>query len=131
MPTSGGRPNTEFIRSLASDALTDRGHIKVKPTLELLNFPGIFAAGDAIDWKEQKQAAKAPAHAAVIAANIISYLSGKAPSKVYKGSLEMIAIPIGRVSSHLLRVHRDSHRRYSTQELVISISYGASSSAIG
>ena len=40
------------------------------PTLQLPDFPEIFAAGDAIAWDEQKQAGKLPNHTAVILANL-------------------------------------------------------------
>lgn len=79
--------------------LNDQGYVKVKPTLELPDHPGVFAAGDIIAWTEQKQAGKAPNHAAVVAPNIISFLAGQPLKKVYKGSTEMILIPIGKVSS--------------------------------
>lgn len=61
--------------------------------------PGIFALGDVIDWDEQKQAAKGANHLAVVAPNVQSYLEGKPLKKVYKGSPEMILIPLGKVSA--------------------------------
>lgn len=71
----------------------------------------MFALGDIIDWPEQKQAAKTKAHADVVAANIQSYLTGQPLSKVYKGSPEMIVVPLGKASHslpafHALRVDR-------------------------
>ena len=81
--------------------LTPRGFIKVKPTLQLPEFPEIFAAGDAIDWEEQKQAMKAMAHASIVAANVVSFVQDKPLKKVYKGSPEMILIPLGKVCLRL------------------------------
>ena len=71
----------------------------MNPTLEVQDHPGIFALGDVIDWNEQKQAAKSVNHLAVVAPNVQSYLEGKPLKKVYKGSPEMILIPLGKVSS--------------------------------
>jgi len=94
--TTGPRPNTSFISTLGPDALTDRGTVRVNPTLQLVSHPDIYAAGDVIDWAEQKQAAKAGAHAAVIIANILSAVAGKTPTTQYKGSLELIVITNGK-----------------------------------
>lgn len=89
-------------------------------------FPNIFAAGDAIDWDEQNQSmhllhshyiihqlgehptnhipivffstvGKTGRHAGVVIANILKYLAGKPPSKVYKGARESINLTIGKV----------------------------------
>ncbi len=93
----GARPNTSLAESLGAGVLTETSHVRVKSTLELPEHPGVFAAGDIIDWREQKQAGKAPAHAAVVAANVASFLAGRAQTKAYKGSMEMIVIPVGKV----------------------------------
>jgi len=93
----GSRPNTSYLSSLDNNVLTTSGNVKVLPTLQVVNHPGIYAIGDIIDWKEQKQAGKAPGHAAVVAANILSYIAGAPQTKVYKGFFaEMIVIPIGK-----------------------------------
>lgn len=77
--------------------MTEQGYVKVEPTLQIRGHPGHFAIGDIIDWREQKQAAKAPSHAAVAAANVASFLNGAPQRSVYKGSVEMIVLPIGKV----------------------------------
>ena len=78
--------------------MTEDGYVKVKPTLELLDHPGIWAVGDIINWKEQKQAGKVMAHNDIVAANIISYLNGQPQKKIYKGPMaEMILITLGKV----------------------------------
>jgi len=95
----------------------------VQPTLQLLDHPNIFAVGDAIDFAEQKQYAKAIDHASVAAANIAAYLQGKPLKSKYNGTTEMILVSIGKVSicwyirsSHLLTEiyidRRCSVRRY-------------------
>ncbi|KAF8507661.1 FAD/NAD(P)-binding domain-containing protein [Gautieria morchelliformis] len=93
--TWGARANTGFVASLGSDVLTNTGTVKIKPTFQLSNYANIFAAGDIIEWDEQKQAAKAKNHGAIIAANIVNYFTGK-PLKDYKGSPELIALTNGK-----------------------------------
>ena len=95
----GPSPNTAFVGSLGSSTLSSSGFIKVKPTLQLVDHPRIFAAGDVIDWREQKQAAKAGAHAKVVVQNVLNVLAGKKAALVsYQGSPELIVIINGRVS---------------------------------
>ncbi|KAJ7103336.1 hypothetical protein B0H15DRAFT_811881 [Mycena belliarum] len=97
IPTRGPRPRTEFVaKSLGADTLDEHQQIKVKPTLQLINHPDIFAMGDATNIVEQKQVMKANAHAAIVAANVIAYLNGSSALKPYKGSPEMILISIGK-----------------------------------
>ena len=54
--------------------------------------------GDIIDWEEQKQAAKVGTHASVVAANVLSFVSGQPVKKVYGGSPEIIIVPVGKVA---------------------------------
>ena len=75
--------------------------MKVNEFLEVAGHPGVFAAGDIIDWKEQKQAAKAGSHTTVVVANIAAFLQGQPPKKAYKGSPEMILVPLGKVRPSL------------------------------
>ncbi|KAG7092534.1 hypothetical protein E1B28_008884 [Marasmius oreades] len=98
--TWGGRPNTQFMgSSLGQNALTPRGHIKVKPTLQLIDHPNIFAAGDIIDWQEQKTSMKTSmGHVPVVVKNVTSFLNGKNVNALYKGSMEMIVIVNGKAS---------------------------------
>lgn len=63
----------------------------------MTDYDNIFAAGDVIDWKEQKQSAKSSAHGVLAAANILAFLN-KGSLKPYKGATEMIVITNGKVS---------------------------------
>lgn len=78
--------------------LTPRGQIKIEKTFQLPSHPNVYAIGDVTDWAEQKQAAKAPKHAQIAAANILSQLNGGAAKKNYSGQPELIIITNGKVS---------------------------------
>ncbi|KZV77413.1 FAD/NAD(P)-binding domain-containing protein [Peniophora sp. CONT] len=95
IPSVGGRPATEFIASLGADALNERGQVRVKPTLQLQGHADIFAAGDAIEWDEQKMMAKYPKHADVVVANVVSYLKNGSASRSYAGQSELIVLTNG------------------------------------
>lgn len=86
------------MTSLGEDALNGHGFVKIKPTMQLLNHPSIFALGDIIDWTEQKQAFKLMWHVPVTVGNVVSFLNGATPTKTYTGALEMIVITNGKVS---------------------------------
>jgi NADH dehydrogenase FAD-containing subunit len=77
--------------------LNPRGQIKIENTFQLKSHPNIYAIGDVIDFEEQKQAAKAPKHAQIAAANILAQLSGGDPKKTYSGQPELIIITNGKV----------------------------------
>lgn len=102
MLTRGGTPNTGYLQSLGKDVLDERGYVTIKPTLQLSNYPDIFAAGDIIAFEEQKQMAKVGGHAAVLIANILSLIEGKEPKKNYTGTFEGIFITNGKVSHRCL-----------------------------
>lgn len=97
IPCRGPRPKTDFLSSLSEGFTSPAGHVKVKPTLQLKYHPRIFAAGDIIDWDEQKQAVKYTAHAKVVAANVIAVLKEKQPNALYKGCYERTVIANGKV----------------------------------
>ncbi|KAH9973763.1 FAD/NAD-P-binding domain-containing protein [Lactifluus volemus] len=94
--TFGSRPGTGFVKSLSSDVLNSRGQIKIKSTFQLESHSNIYAIGDVTNLTEQKQAAKAPKHAQIAAANILSQLSGEAPKQTYSGQPELIVITNGK-----------------------------------
>ncbi|KAK1228423.1 hypothetical protein PQX77_008561 [Marasmius sp. AFHP31] len=95
--TWGGRPNTEVIgTSLGQETLTERGYVKVKPTMQLVGRSNIFAAGDIVEWEEQKMIMKAQGHGKIVVKNIINLLAGKTTDAVYKGAMEAILVTNGR-----------------------------------
>lgn len=106
VPTFGPRPNTAWIASLGPDVLDERRLVKVKPTFEVVGHPGVFAGGDITDWNEQKQGMKYPVHAEICAPNVLSFLEGRPQTRTYKGSTEIILIPLGRVSVPPLTLRR-------------------------
>jgi NADH dehydrogenase FAD-containing subunit len=77
--------------------LNPRGQIRVENTFQLKSHSNIYAIGDAIDWQEQKQAAKAPKHAQIAAANVLSQINGGDAKKSYTGQPELISITNGKV----------------------------------
>ena len=89
--TIGGKPNTDFIESsLGADALTASKHVRVLPTFQLGAHPRVYAAGDVVEWREQKQAAKIPGHVDVVVKNVLAALEGRTVGAVYKGAYEII-----------------------------------------
>ncbi|KAF7289860.1 Apoptosis-inducing factor [Mycena indigotica] len=95
--TGASGPNTAYIQSLGSGVLTPAGFVKVQPTLQLLDFPNVFAAGDIVEWPEQKQAIKAQDHAALVAKNVLLFVNSK-QLKNYKTAFEAIVLTNGRAS---------------------------------
>lgn len=99
------------MNSLGSGVLTPRGQIKIEKTFQLPSHPNIYAIGDVTDWAEQKQAAKAPKHAQIAAANILSQLNDGVPKKNYSGQPELIIITNGKVGVSSLSIpgYRSDH----------------------
>ena len=70
----------------------------------------MFAAGDIIDWKEEKQAVRAMAHASIVANNIVAFINeNNAGFKQYKGTANMIVVTNGRVGSQVTHVGLITH----------------------
>ncbi|KAJ3493325.1 hypothetical protein NLJ89_g11045 [Agrocybe chaxingu] len=97
--TRGGKPNTEFIRTLGSDVLDDGGYIRVRETLQLVDHPRIFAAGNAIDIPEGRHAYKAARQALIVAKNTVALVRGSDDPKTlwqYRGGRNSITLSIGK-----------------------------------
>jgi NADH dehydrogenase FAD-containing subunit len=93
---------------LGDDVLTSSGHVKVNPTMQLSDRPHIFAAGDVVEWNEQKSARKAYPQSQVVVQNILTLLRDpKATSlKSYWGRPEALPLTNGKVRSELAVVSR-------------------------
>jgi apoptosis-inducing factor 2 len=89
---------------LGDDIINEEQRVKVTPTLQLIGHPRIFAAGDIIDYKEQKLAFMAYDHAKVVAPNVLSLLEDKKPAKEYTGAFEGVVLSIGHVSRPFGRI---------------------------
>lgn len=77
--STGGKVNSYVLEKLVPTLISRTG-VKVEPTLQLPGYKNIFVIGDLADLPEQKQAMKAPNHAAIAAKNVIASIDGKALS---------------------------------------------------
>lgn len=84
------------MNSLGGDVLDKEDRVKVLQTLQVEGHPDIFAAGDILSFKEQKQLAKVAGHVATIVPNILALLKGNDPVDLYKGTFELIGITNGK-----------------------------------
>lgn len=76
--------------------------------MQLASYDDIYAAGDIVDYPEEKQLFTANAHSRVIIANIMATISRKS-LRVYKGSPVMLLLTNGKVSySRRLTPHQYS-----------------------
>ncbi|VDB94139.1 unnamed protein product [Peniophora sp. CBMAI 1063] len=91
----GGTPNTQFAASLGESALDKYGQIRVRDTLELIDYPGIFCVGDAVSNAERNRLGKYPRHARAVVPNLLARLAGSEPSSTYSGSIETLRVSIG------------------------------------
>jgi hypothetical protein len=98
VPCRGGKMNTEFIATLGEDVLWSSKCVRINPAFQLLHHKRIFAAGDVIEWEEQKQLSKALNHADMIAKNVVYVAKREDPPMIYKGSAEVIGLTMGKVS---------------------------------
>jgi NADH dehydrogenase FAD-containing subunit len=96
VPCRGGRPNTEFVKTIGPGAVVEGEKVKVTPTLQLFKYPRVFAGGDVIDWYEQKQVAKYYTHANIIGRNVVALLEGKYPPAIYTGKYEVMVLTMGK-----------------------------------
>ncbi|KAK9388420.1 hypothetical protein V1515DRAFT_614984 [Lipomyces mesembrius] len=91
--TMAHRPATDGFPESWKD---DRGHVRVKDTLQLVDDDSIFAIGDLNDVKEVKTAGKLHYSLPVVYSNILSLVNGRKPSKVYTPPAESITLTMGK-----------------------------------
>ena len=104
--------------SLGESALDKYGQVRVRDTLELIDYPGtltltstiylstmlivfvlgIFCVGDAVSNAERNRLGKYPRHARVVIPNLLARLDGAEPRTTYGGSIETLRVSIGSVS---------------------------------
>ncbi|KAI0065708.1 FAD/NAD-P-binding domain-containing protein [Artomyces pyxidatus] len=94
--STGGTPSTEFIRNFDANVVTERGFVRTNPSLEVVTHPGVFCAGDVVDNEERNGLGKYERHAAVVVANVLDHLNGRALSKKYAGSVDTLALIMGK-----------------------------------
>ncbi|KAJ2899394.1 hypothetical protein MKZ38_003066 [Zalerion maritima] len=83
---AGQKPASSILSPLAPQCLTDSGHIKIRPTLQLDDdeFPNIYSCGDVADTKfPTPNGRSASVQAGIAAENIFSSVWGKEPTSKY------------------------------------------------
>ncbi|KAJ5901367.1 hypothetical protein N7504_007361 [Penicillium tannophilum] len=75
----GQIPNSNLVRFLSTETFTSSGHIRVKPSLQVMDdaFPQIYAAGDVIEAGSIKNARSAMQQAQAVADNITCSIRGQ------------------------------------------------------
>ncbi|KAE8147815.1 hypothetical protein BDV25DRAFT_159519 [Aspergillus avenaceus] len=70
---TGQRPNSTLIQSISPTSVSESGHIKVRPTLQIANtsLNQIYAAGDVVDLDNIKNGRAAVQQAGIVAENIV------------------------------------------------------------
>jgi NADH dehydrogenase FAD-containing subunit len=75
--------------------LNRRGQLHVTPKLNVEGHEHVYAIGDLTNVNEEKRAAAAGQHAAVVAANILAQINGEAPEQEYQTSPYRVIVPLG------------------------------------
>lgn len=82
----GQKPSSELIRTISPTAISQSGHIRVKPTLQIDDpaFQNIYACGDVIEaGVDCPNARSAMNQAQHVADNIVLALQGREPTYLY------------------------------------------------
>ncbi|MDG6217999.1 MAG: FAD-dependent oxidoreductase [Candidatus Thermoplasmatota archaeon] len=91
---AGMKTNASFLEGFSPSTIDDFGRIKVKETLQLTEYPHIFAGGDLTAINEEKTARKAELHARIISSNIKRLRQGKSLKK-YRSKKSPMVISLG------------------------------------
>ncbi|KAL4892032.1 hypothetical protein BDV59DRAFT_180697 [Aspergillus ambiguus] len=75
----GQRPNSDLIKAVSADSVSESGHIKVCPTLQIAGplLSRAYAAGDVIESDGVKNARGATVQAETVAWNIVKAIHSK------------------------------------------------------
>ncbi|KAI0195896.1 hypothetical protein F4808DRAFT_326529 [Astrocystis sublimbata] len=86
---TGQQPSSALVAQLSPSSISPSGHIRVKPTLQLLDekLPNVYACGDVADTKTPNPNARAAMRqACVVAENVLLVAAGKRPRHRYENS---------------------------------------------
>ncbi|KAF7535575.1 hypothetical protein G7Z17_g13181 [Cylindrodendrum hubeiense] len=86
---TGQKPASGILKDLAPETITESGHIKVKPSLQIDNdnFPNIYACGDVADTKTPNPNGRSAHRQGDVASdNVLLAISGKEPTYVFETS---------------------------------------------
>ncbi|KAK4222465.1 hypothetical protein QBC38DRAFT_489790 [Podospora fimiseda] len=97
---TGQKPASGLIAELAPHTITESGHIRVKPTLQIDDdsLPNVYVSGDVAAAHARNANSRIAARQGEIAAdNIIRAIRGKAPNRTYKEEWgdEVIKLTLG------------------------------------
>ncbi|KAF7594905.1 hypothetical protein BBP40_007940 [Aspergillus hancockii] len=75
----GQRPNSKLIETLSPESISESGHVKVRPTLQLVreDFSNFYAAGDVVDMDNIKNGRAAVEQAQYVAQNIVRSINSQ------------------------------------------------------
>lgn len=99
IPATGQVANNELVRTLPGQINPNNGFIRVQSTLQLQDYPNIFAVGDIADTGAHKAARPGAAQAAAVAKNIRALIDGSRPTEKYSVSPAGIHLTLGLVSN--------------------------------
>jgi NADH dehydrogenase FAD-containing subunit len=92
----GVRTSGDYLADGALTTRTDKGQVRVTPTLTVQGYDHVYAIGDITDLAEAKMAGYAMQHARVAAANIAAQLRGERPEATYTPSpVPSVLLPLG------------------------------------
>ncbi|KAH6984599.1 hypothetical protein BKA56DRAFT_717137 [Ilyonectria sp. MPI-CAGE-AT-0026] len=110
---TGQKPASGILKDLAPETVTESGHIKVKPSLQIDNdeFPNIYACGDVADTKTPNPNGRSAYRQADVASdNVLLAIRGKKPRFTFETSFAdgIIELTLGLVSFKLLIFDRNA-----------------------
>lgn len=86
--------DTSYLEGFSPSTIDKRGRIRVNDSLQLMDYPHLFAGGDVTSINEEKTARKAELHARIIASNLRRIHQGKT-LRTYKTGVSPMVISLG------------------------------------